>query len=108
MQQGSCNLRYIDFSRLGPPEDADSVWVSFMGDSLMRDLFYNAVQRMSGSVCNINFCHTLTLSLLYITIIINSYASLYFSYVYDKEWLNETNRVAPLLALHMGKHIFLF
>jgi hypothetical protein len=44
----ACYMNFVDFNTLGPRKGDSNVWISYMGDSLSRDLFYNAVQRLSG------------------------------------------------------------
>ena len=42
-------MKFIDLNDIGPPaKNVSHVWISYMGDSLARDLFYASIQRLSG------------------------------------------------------------
>jgi len=43
-----CNLKYVNLRNIGPPEDKKNVWISFIGDSLARDIFYSSILTITG------------------------------------------------------------
>jgi hypothetical protein len=43
-----CGLHYIDFFDIQPPEGKENVWITYMGDSVMKELFIAAGVRFSG------------------------------------------------------------
>ena len=43
-----CGISYIDLFEVQPPENKKYLWISYMGDSVMHELFMTAAQRFSG------------------------------------------------------------
>jgi hypothetical protein len=43
-----CGLFFIDFFNIQPPDDKRNVWISYLGDSVLKELFIAASQRFSG------------------------------------------------------------
>ena len=44
-----CNMKYIDLLTVVPADrQKDTLWISYLGDSLARDLFHAAAQRFGG------------------------------------------------------------
>lgn len=50
-----CNLAFVDPRNIRVPRDKKYVWISFMGDSLMRTLWASAVERFSGGAYDTNW-----------------------------------------------------
>ena len=45
-----CNLRYIDLLKVEPYTNKSSLWISYIGDSLCREVFMGAVQRFTDYI----------------------------------------------------------
>ena len=45
-----CKLRYIDLLKVEPYTNKSSLWISYMGDSLCREVFMGAVQRFTDYI----------------------------------------------------------
>ena len=44
-----CNMKFIDLFAIEPADPKkDTLWISYLGDSLARDLFHAAAQRFGG------------------------------------------------------------
>lgn len=44
-----CNMKYIDLITIVPADaKKETLWISYLGDSLARDLFHAAAQRFGG------------------------------------------------------------
>ena len=44
-----CNLKFIDLYTISAPAHQEDLWISLMGDSLMRELFHGTIQRFAGT-----------------------------------------------------------
>ena len=56
-----CNLNFIDLRKITPPAGVPFVWISFVGDSLMRELWLGAIERFSGYVPDGDWFRTIPL-----------------------------------------------
>ena len=43
-----CNMKYVDMSRIRSHGKSPYLWIAYIGDSLSRELFVGAIQRISG------------------------------------------------------------